>query len=60
MPWITMRNAYEIREEFDSRGRCLKRERTIGPGVPWMVVALAAMCAGKDFLPPSFWQFLRH
>ena len=62
MPWINMRNAYESREEFDSRGRCLKRERMIGPSVPRMIIILvvAGLGAGAAKLPPDLVDFFRN
>jgi hypothetical protein len=56
-----MQNAYECKEEFGKDGKCLKRERAIGPIVPWSIVALVALLAGKALvsIPPSFWEFLR-
>ena len=51
-----MKNAYECKEEFSRNGKCLKRERAIGP-----IVALTAFLTGKALvnLPPSFWGFFR-
>ena len=54
-----MRNAYESEEKFTPDGKCVERRRAIGPIVPWSIVALAALVAGKALvnLPPSFWDF---
>jgi hypothetical protein len=56
-----MKNAYECKEEFSRNGKCLKRERAIGPIVVWAIVALTAFLTGKALvnLPPSFWGFFR-
>jgi hypothetical protein len=53
-----MRNAYECKEEFACDGKCLKRERRIGPVVAWMIVALAALILGKQ-IPSWFWQLFK-
>jgi len=54
-----MRNAYEIRETYSRERKCLRRERAIGPIVPWAIVALATLLTGKGLvnLPASLWQF---
>lgn len=55
-----MKNAYEHREYFGRDGRCTLRERSIGPIVPWCIVALVAILMGKALtLPSGFWQFLK-
>ncbi|HEY1183095.1 MAG TPA: hypothetical protein VGE89_02855 [Bryobacteraceae bacterium] len=57
---MTVKNAYECREEYGRDGKCLKRERAIGPIVAWMIVALVALIAGKALgLPTVFWQALK-
>jgi len=48
-----MRNAYEIRETYSREGKCLRRERAIGPIVPWAIVALATLLTGKGPRQPS-------
>lgn len=58
---MELKNAYECREEFNARGRCVKRERAIGPIVVWSVVALVALYSGQGLvtLPPAFWEFFK-
>lgn len=52
-----MKNAYECKEEYGRDGRCIRRERAIGPIVPWSVVVLVALLMGKAFdLPSVFWH----
>jgi len=53
-----MKNAYECREEFTAEGKCLKRERTVGPIVPWTLVAIIGIVFGKA-LSPSIWQLFK-
>jgi hypothetical protein len=57
-----MRNAYECKEEFSAGGKCIRRERSIGPIVPWMIVALVALLTRQAIvsLSPSFWDFFKH
>jgi len=54
-----MRNAYEIRETYSKEGKRLTRERSIGPIVPWAIVALATLLSGRAIVsvPASLWQF---
>ena len=54
-----MRNAYECEERFGRDGQCVERKRLVGPCVPWMIVALAAIIAGQAFIPLSFWQIFK-
>ena len=54
-----MNHAYHIKEEFSRDGKCLKRERTVGAVVPWMVVAILAIMTGSAFIPPSFWGLFK-
>jgi hypothetical protein len=56
-----MKNAYEVREEFSRDGKCLKRERNLGPIVAWAIVALVALISGRAVIqfPPSFWEFFK-
>jgi hypothetical protein len=42
-----MKNAYEVKEQFGKDGKCLRRERAIGPIVVWAVVALAGLASGQ-------------
>lgn len=51
-----MKNAYECREEFNERGRCIKRERCIGPIIPWSIIAFLALSSGRSIptLPAGF------
>lgn len=56
-----MKNAYECREQFNSKGQCLKRERAIGPIVVWAIVALVALATGQalGLIPTTFWTVLK-
>ncbi|MGO9228629.1 MAG: hypothetical protein ACLQKA_05370 [Bryobacteraceae bacterium] len=55
-----MKNAYELKEHFSKDGKCLSRERTIGPIVVWAIVAIIALVAGKALsLPTVFWHGFR-
>ena len=55
-----MKNAYECKEQFSPDGKCLKRERIIGPIVPWMIVAILALLLGKAIgLPVGLWGLLK-
>jgi len=53
-----VKNAYECKEEYSPNGKCLKRERAIGPIVPWAVVVVLAILAGYS-LPAAFWQMVK-
>ncbi|HME59184.1 MAG TPA: hypothetical protein VKF63_12655 [Terracidiphilus sp.] len=48
-----MKNAYEVKEYYNRDGRCLRRERAIGPIVIWALVALAAIIAGQSLNVPA-------
>ena len=57
-----MRDAYSCKEEYGPDGKFLKkRERSIDPIVPWAIVALATLLAGRAVvtIPPSFWEFFK-
>jgi hypothetical protein len=56
-----MQSAYEYSEEFGKDGKCLKRKWVVGAIVPWTIVALVALFAGRAIvsIPPSFWEFLK-
>jgi hypothetical protein len=57
-----VKNAYECKVEYSRDGKRLtKRERSIGPIVPWSIVALVALLMGRAVieLPPSFWSFFK-
>ena len=55
-----MRNAVEWRIEYTGDGKPKRKEWTVGPIVPWSIVALAALFAGKAIgLPQSFWEFFK-
>jgi hypothetical protein len=55
-----MKNAFEFRERFSQDGKCTLRERFIGPIVPWCIVALVALLAGKALnIPSTFWQLFK-
>jgi hypothetical protein len=55
-----MKNAYEHREQFSVDGKCLKRERKIGPIVAWMIVAILALILGKAIgVPFNFLTLLK-
>ena len=56
-----MEKAYECREVFSPNGKCLMRERSIGAVVPWGVVAVVSVIAGKALggIPPGLWEFFK-
>ena len=55
-----MKNAYEMKEYYSKDGKCLRRERAIGPIVIWAVVALAAIIAGRTpNVPTSLLHLLK-
>jgi len=52
-----MKNAFEFKEEFSRDGKCLKRERAIGPIVVWAIVVLVAMATGQLLnIPSACWH----
>ena len=55
-----MKNAYECKEQFSREGKCLKRERAIGPIVVWAIVVLIAMATGQLLnIPSVFWHLFK-
>jgi hypothetical protein len=55
-----MKNAYECKEQFSRDGKCLRRERAIGPIVVWAIVVLIAMATGQLLnIPAAFWHLLK-
>jgi len=57
---MTVKNAYEFKEEYGRDGKCLKRERAIGAIVIWGVVALVALATGKVLdLSAAFWHLVK-
>jgi hypothetical protein len=56
-----MQKAFERREVYSPEGKCLWREWSVGPIVPWAIVVLAAEFAGKGLvsLQPSLWHFIK-
>lgn len=54
-----MQKAYEWKVEYGRDGKCVRREWSIGPIVPWAFVALVALLSGKALvsLPLWFWPF---
>ena len=55
-----MKNAYECKERFNREGKCLSRERTVGPIVVWAIVVLIAMATGQLLnIPAVFWHLFR-
>ena len=42
-----MKNAYECKEEFTADGKCLSRDRRIGPIVAWAIVVIVALLLGQ-------------
>ena len=62
--WISekasMKNAYECKEQFGADGRRLKRERAVGPIVPWCIVVLVAILLGQALdIPAVAWKLFR-
>jgi hypothetical protein len=58
-----VRNAYECKEEFGRDGKCVSRQRAIGPVVVWGLVTIVSLAMGRALVnlpPPSFWDFIRH
>ncbi|MGA2715045.1 MAG: hypothetical protein ABSG41_18250 [Bryobacteraceae bacterium] len=54
-----MKNAYEFREHFNGDGKCISRERAIGPIVIWAIIAIVAMATGHPLNIPSVWQYFK-
>lgn len=55
-----MKNAYEVREQYGKDGKCIKRERIIGPIVVWAIVVLIAMAAGQlTYVPFQSWHLFK-
>lgn len=55
-----MKNAYECKETYTRDGKCVTRERTVGPVVIVAVVLILAMLTGQRLEAFSvLWQFLR-
>ena len=56
-----MQKAFERGEEYTRDGKCLKREWSIGPIVPWAIVALVALLTRQALvsLPAPFWEFVK-
>jgi hypothetical protein len=53
-----VKNAYELKEFFNRDGKCLRRERAIGPIVVWAIVVLVALATGQLLnIPSAFWHF---
>jgi hypothetical protein len=51
-----MQNAYECKEEYSADGnRLVRRERSIGPGVPWAIVFIVALVLGRAFITVPPW-----
>jgi hypothetical protein len=55
---MPMKNAYECKEQFNGEGKCLSRERAIGPIVIWAIVVLIAMATGQQLDLPSIFSRL--
>lgn len=53
-----MKNAYECKEKFSRDGKCLERERAIGPIVVWAIVILVAMATGQLLNLPAVFLHL--
>jgi len=58
-PGNVMKNAYEFREHFNGDGKCISRERAIGPIVIWAIIAIVAMATGHPLNIPSVWQYFK-
>lgn len=57
---ISVKNAYEVREQYGKDGKCIKRERIIGPIVVWAIVVLIAMAAGQlTYVPFQSWHLFK-
>jgi hypothetical protein len=57
---MPMKNAYECKEQFSRDGKCLRRERAIGPIVVWAIVVLIAMATGQLLnIPDAFWHLFK-
>jgi hypothetical protein len=55
-----VKNAYEWKEHYGKDGKCISRERAVGPIVPWSIVVLAGMLLGQVFkIPSGFWQLFK-
>ena len=52
-----MKNAYECNEQFSRDGKCLNRERRIGPIVPWAIVVILALLLGKALDAPALLEY---
>lgn len=53
-----MKNAYECKEQFSKDGKCIKRERAIGPIVVWAIVVLIGMVTGLN-IPAALGNLFR-
>jgi len=52
-----MSNAWQYKAEFDPKGKCRKKEISIGSIVVWAVVIIIAIVLGAK-LPVSVWTSL--
>ena len=51
-----MQNAYEYKEEYSADGkRLVRRERSVGPSVPWAIVLILALALGRAFITIPPW-----
>jgi hypothetical protein len=52
-----MQKALERTRKFNAKGDLIEESFSIGPIIPWAIVAIIALFAGKALvnIPPSFW-----
>jgi len=56
-----MQKAWERKRKFD-KGKCVEDEQSVGAIVPWALVSIVALFAGKAFIniPSTFWNLFKH
>ena len=56
-----MQKAWERKRKFDAKGKCVEDEQSVGAIVPWSLVSIIALFAGKWVsIPTSFWNLFKH
>ena len=54
-----MKNAYECKETYSRDGKCVRRERAIGPIVVLAIILIIAMLTGTPVVGMNVWQWLK-
>jgi len=52
-----MSNALQFKAEYDPKGKCRKKEFSVGGIVIWGIVALVSLWTGASFIPAGFWAY---